>query len=137
MPKDGQCCGECIQKHCVFQNQTYSPGDVWRSDDKCLFYECAEITDGNNIGAKITSYKKACPNLGNCPSDQVYVKDCCAICKSVASTENEEANEFFTNNDEIMSKDTYLNHSCRRECVKDASPQTCSYKFVVSQSKAF
>ncbi|XP_055302470.1 uncharacterized protein LOC129568512 isoform X2 [Sitodiplosis mosellana] len=131
VPKEGQCCGECIRKHCVFQNQTYSPGDVWRSEDNCLFYECAETFEGDIVGTKVSSYKKACPKLENCPTNQVFSKGCCAFCKSNSSTENEETDDSFANHDETMSKDTYLNHPCRRECIQNTTPRTCSYKFVL------
>lgn len=132
MPKEGQCCGECVQKHCVFKNQTYNPGDVWRSDDKCLYYECAEVFGEDGVGAKVTSYKKACPKLEHCPSNHVFFKDCCAFCKSMPSEENADTTDFFANHDETMAQDTYLNHPCRRECVKGATPKMCTYKFVVS-----
>lgn len=129
--KEGQCCGECIQTHCLFNNQTYKPGDVWRSEDNCLFYECAEILDEENVGVKVSSYKKACPELENCPPDQVVVRDCCPTCESIQMEANEVDGNFFTNHDVTMSKDTYRNHPCRRECVENAPPKTCNYKFVV------
>lgn len=132
LPKKGQCCGECIQKSCTFKNQTYQPGDVWRSEDKCLYYECADIFEGINVGAKVTSYKKSCPKLENCPSNEIYFEDCCPVCRTISSTENDAIIDIFANNDEVMSRDTYLKHPCRRECIKSATPKTCNYKFVVS-----
>lgn len=137
VPKKGQCCGECVRKHCTFGNNTYEIGEMWKSEDECTFYECSkEHLDGDVIGAKMTSYKKSCPSVGNCPSKQIKVRDCCEYCAPESSvTENEDFSDFVHPVDkylEVMSKETYLKHPCRRECVNGAPSMTCNYTFVVS-----
>lgn len=135
--KKDECCGKCVPKRCHFKNQTYNIGDIWKSEDSCLFYECAESFVDNDFGTKILTFKKSCPALvKNCPPKEVYFKDCCPICKSSHHLKEGETSTFdFMNLNEkmhIFSRDTYLKHPCRRECVKNEAPKTCNYKFVVS-----
>lgn len=137
MPKKGQCCGECVRKRCTFNNKTYNIGDMWRSKDKCRFYECAgSPIAGEIIEAKVISYQKACPKLGDCPPNQIYMKDCCSYCQvDQLPTNQSDLSDFVhapDKYDAIMSRDTYLTHPCRRECISGAPAKTCEYTFVVS-----
>lgn len=76
--KKGQCCGECIQTKCRADDTLYKIGDMWKSKDGCSFSEC--IKKGESVA--VSSYKKACPELSNCPKEKIYIKDCCSYCKS-------------------------------------------------------
>lgn len=76
MAKDGQCCGECIQTKCVADGELYDVGSMWKSKDGCSFSEC--VKKGESVS--ISSYKKTCPELKNCPKDRIYTKDCCSYC---------------------------------------------------------
>lgn len=142
VPKKGQCCGECVRKRCTFGNKTYEIGEMWKSVDECTFYECSkEQLEDDVVGAKMTSYKKSCPSVGNCPLNRIKTRNCCEYCESevLAETEKGDSSDFVHPVDkylEIMSKDTYLRHPCRRECVKGAQPMTCNYTFVVSTRNA-
>lgn len=138
VPKKGQCCGECVRKRCTFNNQTYEIGDMWKSKDKCRFYECAGNQIAENIvEAKVISYQKSCPQNDNCPSNQIYIKDCCSYCQMEQGPKDQSRLSDFVHAPDkynaIMSRDTYRQHPCRRECIKDAPPKTCNYTFVVSR----
>lgn len=139
MPKKGQCCGECVKKRCTFQNVTYEIGDMWKSEDQCTFYECAknQIDDGI-VTAQITSYKKSCAAINNCPSNRLTIKDCCYFCQmeSKSADNQNHISDFVHTPDKylaIMSRDTYLQHPCRRECIKGAPPMICNYTFLVRE----
>lgn len=133
--RKGECCGECVPKLCHYKNQTYHVGDIWKSDDSCLFYECAESFADSSVETKMVTFKKSCPALKDCPPKQIYFKDCCPICGPSQDSEN-DSNIFnfwdLSEKDRIFSKNTYLKHPCRRECVKNEAPKTCNYKFIVS-----
>lgn len=75
--------------------------------------------------------KKSCPPLEDCPSKQVTIKNCCPVCGSSQTSDDLDFMDL-SEKDRIMSQDTYINHPCRRECVKNAPPKTCNYKFIVS-----
>lgn len=136
VPKQGQCCGECIRKRCTFENTTYEIGDMWKSSDKCQFYECSANVIADNITeAKIVSYRKSCPELKDCPTKQVITKDCCMSCALDQQPANQSEWDDFVHwsdkYDDQMSKDTYLKHPCRRDCIVGATPKVCQYIFVV------
>lgn len=110
---------------------------MWKSKDKCRFYECAGYQVIEDIvEAKIVSYLKSCPKLDNCPSNQIFMKDCCSYCQMDQKPTNQSGLSDFVHAadkyDAIMSRDTYRQHPCRRECINGAPPQTCNYTFVVS-----
>lgn len=127
--KKGQCCGECVKSRCSMNNATYEMGAMWKSADSCTFYECSSST------AEITSYKKSCPVVQNCPSNRLTIKECCPYCESDSRPANEEQMDDFVHSPNkytsIMSKETYRNHPCRRQCVKGAAPMMCNYTFLV------
>lgn len=86
--KDGQCCGECVQTKCRADERVYTIGDMWKSKDGCTFSECVKRGDA----VSVTSYKKTCPELNNCPEENVSIKDCCPYCqigKQAANDGNE------------------------------------------------
>lgn len=130
MQKDDQCCGECVKRRCSMNNETYQIGAMWKSDDHCIFYECS-------ASAEILSYKKSCPTAQNCPTNRLTIKDCCTYCELDARPPNEEQMADFVHMPNkytsIMSKETYRNHPCRRECIKGAIPMICNYTFLVSE----
>lgn len=76
--KEGQCCGECIQTKCRADGELYNVGNMWKSKDGCTFSECVQKGDS----VSISSYKKTCPELKNCPKEKTYIKDCCSYCKT-------------------------------------------------------
>lgn len=138
IPKQGQCCGECVRQRCTFENTTYVIGDMWKSSDKCQFYECsANIIADNITEAKIVSYRKSCPAVKDCPSKQIFMKDCCLYCAlNQKPTDPAELDAFVHRGDKYdkeMSRDTYMQHPCRRKCAVGESPKVCEYTFVVSQ----
>lgn len=135
--RKGQCCGECVKRKCMFNNKLYKIGEMWKSDDNCSFYECsANRIDDDVEEAKINSFKKSCPAVKNCPSDRMVIKDCCPYCQlDEHITKDSDKSDFIHPTDkytEIMSRETYMKHPCRRECVNGEPPKVCNYTFVVS-----
>lgn len=113
---------------------------MWKSTDKCQFYECSANAIADNITeAKIVSYRKSCPPLQNCPSNKTYMKDCCTFCSFDQQPKNQSEFDDFVHwadkYDGEMSRDTYMRHPCRRECISGASPKVCEYIFVVRFKK--
>lgn len=129
MQKKGQCCGECVKRRCSMNNETYQIGAMWKSSDQCTFFECSATAD-------ITSYRKSCPIVQNCPTHRLTIKDCCTYCELDARSPNEEQLADFVHSPNkytsIMAKETYRNHPCRRECVDGAAPMICNYTFLVN-----
>lgn len=137
--RKGQCCGECVPTKCSFNKRLYKIGEMWKSDDNCTFYECSKSRSGNEddyvISAKINKYKKTCPPLGECPTNRIVIKDCCQTCQLDPKPANEnQMSDFVHSTDRdsiIMSRDTYLNHPCRRKCRQGEPPKICNYTFMV------
>lgn len=71
-----QCCGECIQTSCIVSNELKKPGETWMSDDGCVTYSCENLA-GQLL---VSSHQESCPSLGECPSENVYMKGCCKYC---------------------------------------------------------
>lgn len=110
---------------------------MWKSKDQCRFFECASNHVGDGIvEAKVVSYQKSCPKIDNCPTNQIYIKDCCSYCQmnDTAATES-DLSDFVHAPDKYasdMARETYLTHPCRRECINGAPTKMCKYRFVVS-----
>lgn len=137
MQRRGQCCGECVKRKCLFNNKLYNIGEMWKSVDNCAFHECsANRIDDDVEEAKISSFKKSCPVVKNCPTDRIVTKDCCPYCQINDNVARDtDKSEFIHSTDKytsIMSHDTYMKHPCKRECVKGEPPKVCNYTFVVS-----
>ena len=79
---EGQCCSECVQIRCIENGQLYEPGDTWTSSDNCNINECVRQNDELNV----TSTKRICPSLGNCPLENVVVENCCPVCRRKTRT---------------------------------------------------
>lgn len=128
--KDGVCCGDCVKSRCSMNGKIYQKGEMWKSEDQCKFYECT-------ASAEVTSYKKACPTVTNCPASRRIMKDCCEYCDLNESITSNDAhsNDFVHSPNKYltqMAKETYRNHPCRRECIKGAAPMMCHYSFLVN-----
>lgn len=140
MPRKNQCCGECVATKCSFNNKLYNIGELWKSDDNCTFFECSESIKGSSgdyvTSAQINKYSKACPPLGECPSNRITTKNCCQTCQLEPKLENKNSKTVFTypgdQNNITFSSDTYLKHPCRRKCRQGQPALTCNYKFIVS-----
>lgn len=73
----GECCGKCMSAFCIDEHhQKHDDGEVWKSYDNCTINEC--INDG--LEFVISSYKKHCPKLRNCPRENIEMRDCCPYC---------------------------------------------------------
>lgn len=153
MVKEGQCCGECVQTKCRAEGKIYQIGDMWKSNDGCTFSEC--VRKGDSVS--VSSFKKTCPELKNCPKGKVFVKDCCSYCESGKQAADndgmnnldycfvtlangfileETSHEFIFDSEKfakILDKETYLNHPCVRDCQDGTPPMTCNYTFMVRQ----
>lgn len=110
---------------------------MWKSNDKCRFYECsANPLNDDIVEAKIISYQKSCPKVESCPSKQIVMKDCCLHCEYQQSpTTESDIDDFVHSADkytDIMSREKYLKHPCRRECIDGLPAKVCNYTFVVS-----
>uniref|UniRef100_A0A182VY04 Uncharacterized protein n=1 Tax=Anopheles minimus TaxID=112268 RepID=A0A182VY04_9DIPT len=123
------CCPQCVQAQCKFDDQFYREGESWASPDGCLLYRC--IKESGFLS--ISSSRKQCPPLGNCPDQYVVERDCCRVCNytesktvsestTVPSTEQEEGVDFY-------EEQSYSNHPCKRVCTLGRKPETCYYRF--------
>lgn len=71
-----ECCGKCVATFCKANDQKFKAGDIWKSVDNCTVNECIDI--GTDL--VVTSYKKSCPQLKNCPQESLEIRDCCPYC---------------------------------------------------------
>ncbi|XP_059618869.1 uncharacterized protein LOC132263226 [Phlebotomus argentipes] len=120
----GQCCGQCVQTKCKFNDTLYNVGETWKSEDRCVLYECSKKEDT----VLVSAYAKQCPKLPKCNKRDIYTKDCCQYCnpkhgagfpaKQRSETDDEDYNP-------------YDQHPCKRECIDGSAPMTCRYKFIV------
>lgn len=145
----GQCCGHCEQRKCKYDGEVYTVGETWKSPDNCTFYECTRNTEMNTIN--VSSYRKSCPKLLNCPQKNIVYQDCCQYCNEVNKYNKDIRNVYRTShkdittddddttNDDIkeeeedeidyMNEETYTNHQCTRDCKDNEMPMTCKYTF--------
>uniref|UniRef100_A0A7G3ARV2 Putative multicopper oxidase n=1 Tax=Lutzomyia longipalpis TaxID=7200 RepID=A0A7G3ARV2_LUTLO len=120
----GQCCGQCVQTKCKFNDTLYSVGETWKSEDHCALYECTKKDDT----VTVASYTKQCPKLPACKKKDIYVKDCCQYCNprhGMGHTTNKHADP------EDEDYNPYDKHPCKRPCVEGAQPMVCRYKFII------
>lgn len=71
-----ECCGKCVSSICLADGKKFKAGDIWKSDDNCTVNECIDT----GFDLVVTSYKKSCPTLKNCPHDSIEIRDCCPYC---------------------------------------------------------
>ncbi|XP_019712514.1 mucin-2-like isoform X5 [Hippocampus comes] len=84
-PKTNECCGRCVQTHCIFNvsgsEQVLRQGDTWSPpDNKCEHYTCVRNAETlTAIGTRIV-----CPPFeqSNCQPDtiQTAANGCCQVC---------------------------------------------------------
>lgn len=79
----GECCGKCFATFCISDDKRFRAGDIWKSADNCTVNEC--IASGGEL--IVTSYKKSCPKLKNCPQDNIEIRDCCPYCNHRSQSE--------------------------------------------------
>ncbi|XP_055539968.1 uncharacterized protein LOC129726845 [Wyeomyia smithii] len=119
---DKHCCPQCVQAMCRFNDQFHQEGETWNSPDGCLRYRCMR-EEGL---LSITSERRRCPQLLDCPPEHIVQQNCCNICnisKPVPTVPvPRETEEFYTELD-------YKDHRCNRECMRGRKPLTCYYKF--------
>ena len=72
----GECCGTCFPLYCKSGENKFKVGEIWKSSDNCTVNEC--IDTGSDL--VVTSYKKSCPKLKNCPQENIEIRDCCPYC---------------------------------------------------------
>ncbi|XP_054084101.1 uncharacterized protein LOC105219789 [Zeugodacus cucurbitae] len=130
-PQPGSCCGECVRTKCRFNDTVYDLGQTWHSPDGCTMYECAPLPDRNVVTPMVNVFEKTCAPLPHdCAREQVYVKDCCPLCRGKEAA-LPRAPEMREQNGDIWTEEFYRNHPCARECQPNAAPMTCRYTFVV------
>ncbi|XP_310270.3 uncharacterized protein LOC1271472 [Anopheles gambiae] len=123
------CCPQCVQSQCKFNDQFYREGQSWASPDGCLVYRCVK----ENGFLSISSSRKQCPAVVNCPDQHIVERDCCRVCNyteaqmapgltTASPAEPEEGVDFY----EELS---YDNHPCKRACTLGRKPETCYYRF--------
>uniref|UniRef100_A0A1I8QBH6 Uncharacterized protein n=1 Tax=Stomoxys calcitrans TaxID=35570 RepID=A0A1I8QBH6_STOCA len=132
-PKEGSCCGECVQTKCRLGNEVYEIGTTWHNNEDCTLLECSQLPNGVPI---INAYQKTCPELPkNCPAEQIYIENCCQYCKQSRAVT--PASSVANKSEDIWTEEFYSNHSCVRECKVGEPPQTCHYTFVVEWYETF
>lgn len=71
------CCGECVQVACVVNDELRNPGENWTSPDTCTTFTCEETEDHQ---FSVSSFYESCPNVDDCPEENIYTKGCCQYC---------------------------------------------------------
>jgi hypothetical protein len=71
-----ECCGKCVEAFCTSGDRKFRAGEIWKSFDNCTVNECIDT----GVDLVVTSYKKSCPKLKNCPEDNIEMRDCCPYC---------------------------------------------------------
>lgn len=140
--RKNQCCGECVATKCSHNRKLYAIGAIWKSDDHCTYFECTQVDKGHPDDgvkvAEISKYSKACPALGECPSNRITMRDCCQVCAVQPQANDESAKLNFVHPVEkykvAFAHGTYRNHPCNRQCRQGRPSLTCFYKFIVSEN---
>lgn len=80
-PESHECCGKCVQTHCIDDGIVHSIGEQWDSEgDICYEYSCETRDDVLTTVA----FKKDCPYFDpECPEEEIYMDDdgCCKLCR--------------------------------------------------------
>ena len=71
-----KCCGECIQVACVVDEEIKQPGQNWTSPDGCTTFSCEKSYDQFTVASML----ETCPNIEDCPIEDVYTQGCCQLC---------------------------------------------------------
>ncbi|XP_025836286.1 hemocytin-like [Agrilus planipennis] len=87
------CCGICEPVACVLNDTLKYANDEWKSEDGCITFRCEFFNDQ----MAVTRSEESCPNIDNCPPQDVYIKNCCKHCNitngvSQVSCESREIN---------------------------------------------
>ena len=83
---DNECCGQCIQKLCVFNDDTYMINESWEIEDTCTYYSCDETSEGSLF---ISVKQTVCPSLvADCPAENIFKIGCCNVCNQTESLKN-------------------------------------------------
>ncbi|KFB43437.1 laccase 1 [Anopheles sinensis] len=125
---DNHCCPQCVQARCKFDERFYRAGESWESPDGCLEYRCNK-EDGFFA---ISSSRKQCPPVGNCPTQDLVDNGCCKVCNrtdSRAETSRTSPLEEDVEGVDFFDEQSYRDHPCRRECTLGRRPETCYYRF--------
>lgn len=75
-----RCCGKCVPDKCIVANKTFDIGSTWYSQDNCTTFQCTLI--GEQLS--VSTSKATCPDVSDCPAEQIYVADCCQRCRPKA-----------------------------------------------------
>lgn len=88
--KSNECCGKCIQTHCVDGENVHPIGDTWENPkDKCYQYTCQVRDDALTTVA----IKRDCPYFDpECPPEEILQDPlgCCRICNITRETKRKE-----------------------------------------------
>ncbi|MBN3304539.1 MUC2 protein, partial [Amia calva] len=133
-PSSGECCGKCVQTHCVIQVQgiihLLKPDDKWSPpDDKCIIHSCVKIS-GTFIS---TQAKIQCPPFheSNCqPGTIVTAPDGC--CKTCECVEKEKACKLST----LKSHITHMGCISEDEIELNQCDGACNTKSIYSAEAA-
>ncbi|XP_046389468.1 hemocytin isoform X2 [Ischnura elegans] len=77
-PEDSpKCCGECKQVACVTDDgELLPPGSRWETNGGCTEFLCEQ----NENQLHVVSSEEKCPNIDDCPPENVYQDKCCKKC---------------------------------------------------------
>ncbi|XP_065091239.1 uncharacterized protein LOC135712206 [Ochlerotatus camptorhynchus] len=116
------CCPQCVQAMCRFNDRFYSEAESWESPDGCLRYRCVN----ENGLLSITSERKQCPMMMDCPPENVIEQNCCSACNI---TMVDPVTPMPRTGIEYYDELDYSDHECKRECMRGRKPMTCYYRF--------
>lgn len=58
------------------------PGENWTSEDTCTIFSCDK--DGDQFS--VSSHQESCPNIDDCPEENIYSKGCCKHCNITSAS---------------------------------------------------
>lgn len=79
------CCGKCLQFACVVDGILKMPNETWTApDNNCTKFTC-EVFGDEFLTA---SQQETCPELEDCPKENIYMKGCCQFCNKTAESQS-------------------------------------------------
>lgn len=69
---------------CVVEGVLKMPGENWTSSDKCTTFSCEHLDDQFSV----SSQQESCPDVDDCPVENIYVKGCCKYCNAASEPQS-------------------------------------------------
>lgn len=87
VPVEGECCGECVQDSCKYNDKTYAVGQTWSpSNDQCSTCCCVRDVLTGSVYTECSTVQ--CPEFDDsCPPEFIKTSEdgCCVTCERETS----------------------------------------------------